>query len=520
MCNAIMECLDMAGMPEEDILSTVEDFFMEIAREQFDADIADKNFATLGLNPAWIKQLVQNQRWREFFYSLSNAHEGCVFLDFLVQTVFEDGHVEEIVQVPSSINFFQLFYGILTEYAKLFCRMAESNTSAYEIESKFQVLKDLCVRTEYTFLYSVFFYQHLASHLGQPILQRLAEEIQFQAEEMNLSSALRTGFLLDFPEDLLTGEVKEGRGDSKDEFVTVMNCVVDMLVDPSSILGNVSQVHRIMSADQAGALLSIVRKKRVLDLFLHELFHPARRNVLAQHKERVANLVARAVAEGEEDVSQVQQELLSMGKLCIEEYMLANMDAEELAFRFQEDVHCPVVCIAVLSWVRVLFAEDEYRELSFKDKRTVEYLMNIVMMAIERFPLAGMAFQVLQAIFSRSPLNVDQSQLVEFRRVFVRVFLMIAQKGYSGAVIAAFHEYAQGDIDLSLLRYFLSEFLRMVVPPFEPSFCRQMMDLLALPSSQQAMDRPTYRPLVAAFSEQVEQQQQLQNQQDHAQVKG
>ena len=77
---------------------------------------------------------------------------------------------------------------------------------------------------------------------------------------------------------------------------------------------------------------------------------------------------------------------------------------------------------------------------------------------------------------------------------------MIAQKGYSGAVIAAFHEYAQGDIDLSLLRYFLSEFLRMVVPPFEPSFCRQMMDLLALPSSQQAMDRPTYRPLVAAFS--------------------
>ena len=39
-----------------------------------------------------------------------------------------------------------------------------------------------------------------------------------------------------------------------------------------------------------------------------------------------------------------------------------------------------VVCVAVLSWIRVIFTDPEYWEVSLRDKFTVEHLMNIVMM--------------------------------------------------------------------------------------------------------------------------------------------
>ena len=89
---------------------------------------------------------------------------------------------------------------------------------------------------------------------------------------------------------------------------------------------------------------------------------------------------------------------------------------------------------------------------------------------------------------------------MEFRRLFVRVFLQVAQHGHAGAVLRVFHSYAQGDTDLSILRFFLSQLLGMMEPPFDPDFSAQMLDLLAVPASIEAMNRQDCRLLVAQFA--------------------
>jgi len=86
-------------------------------------------------------------------------------------------------------------------------------------------------------------------------------------------------------------------------------------------------------------------------------------------------------------------------------------------------------------------------------------------------PLHSRVFALLVKLFSTENDGVDVLIQLERRRMLIDRFVLLLSAGYALPVVHYMRQKLQKqDTDVSLIRYFVTETLEIIAPPFSPDF--------------------------------------------------
>ncbi|KAK9702311.1 TH1 protein [Popillia japonica] len=443
MANLIAEWLIIGGVKVTDVQAMVENHLKEMILKTFDPKKADTIFTEEGETPAWLTELIEHPTWRSLIYRLAEEYPDCLMLNFTIKLISDAGFQGEITSISTAAQQLEVFSRVLKTSIVSFLTNPEDwqNTTR-------ECAKMVC-HGQHTYVYSQVIIQVLArEHKGGSSMKRLSQEITKCAQKNGndvtpITMALNGASAHPSACQALTSMLSKNSLNPADITVLYKNY---NLPDPPP--------------------MDLIRTPQFLELLVDALFKPGIK-LNPDHKPKYIYLLAYAAS-----VCEIQE---TVHKICN-----INKGSSELMADLSNLYQClkfPVVSIGVIRWVECTVTEPSYFKLSTEHTPLHLALLDEV---VTLHPL--LHTQILDLLVRLFESKQDELEILvqlEMRKMVLDRMVNLLCSGCVVPVVKYIKQcWQKGDTDISLIRYFVTEVLEDIGPPYSSEFVNLFMPMV------------------------------------------
>uniref|UniRef100_A0A2K6T5W5 Negative elongation factor complex member C/D n=3 Tax=Cebidae TaxID=9498 RepID=A0A2K6T5W5_SAIBB len=463
--NLLAEWLIQTGVEPVQVQETVENHLKSLLIKHFDPRKADSIFTEEGETPAWLEQMIAHTTWRDLFYKLAEAHPDCLMLNFTVKLISDAGYQGEITSVSTACQQLEVFSRVLRTSLATILDGGEEN-----LEKNLPEFAKMVCHGEHTYLFAQAMMSVLAQEeQGGSAVRRIAQEVQRFAQEKGHDASqitLALGTAASYPRACQALGAMLSKGALNPADITVLFKMFTSM-DPPPV--------------------ELIRVPAFLDLFMQSLFKPGAR-INQDHKHKYIHILAYAASVVEtwkknKRVSINKDELKSTSKavetvhnLCCNENKGASELVAELSTLYQ-CIRFPVVAMGVLKWVDWTVSEPRYFQL--QTDHTPVHLALLDEISTCHQLLHPQVLQLLIKLFETEHSQLDVMEQLELKKTLLDRMVHLLSRGYVLPVVSYIRKCLEKlDTDISLIRYFVTEVLDVIAPPYTSDFVQLFLPIL------------------------------------------
>lgn len=463
--NLLAEWLIQSGVEPVQVQETVENHLKSLLIKHFDPRKADSIFTEEGETPAWLEQMIAHTTWRDLFYKLAEAHPDCLMLNFTVKLISDAGYQGEITSVSTACQQLEVFSRVLRTSLATIVDGGEEN-----LEKTLPEFARMVCHGEHTYLFAQTIMSILAQEeQGGSAVRRIAQEVQRYAHEKGHDASqitLALGTAASYPRACQALGAMLSKGALNPADITVLFKMFTSM-DPPPV--------------------ELIRVPAFLDLFMQSLFKPGAK-INQDHKHKYIHILAYAASVVEtwkknKRVNINKDELKSTSKavetvhnLCCNENKGASELVADLSTLYQ-CIRYPVVAMGILKWVDWTVSEPRYFQL--QTDHTPVHLALLDEISTCHPLLHPQVLQLLVKLFETEHSQLDVMEQLELKKTLLDRMVHLLSRGYVLPVVTYIRRCLEKlDTDISLIRYFVTEVLDVIAPPYTSDFVHLFLPIL------------------------------------------
>lgn len=467
MANLLAEWLILGGVKVTDVQAMVENHLKDMILKTFDPKKADTIFTEEGETPAWLTEMIEHPTWRSLIYRLAEEYPDCLMLNFTIKLISDAGFQGEITSISTAAQQIEVFSRVLKTTISSFLQNSEDWQN-----SILECAKMVC-HGQHTYVYSQVLLQVLSQEpKGGSNMKRLSQEITRCAQQnqhditpitMALNGAAR------FPQacQALTSMLSRNTLNPADITVLFRNYSA---MDPPPI--------------------DLVRTPQFLELLVDSLFKPGIK-LNPEHKPKYIYLLAYAASvcevssgkKGQPARKTLNKDELKATIQAIEKvHSICNINkgSAELIAELSTLYQCirfPVVSVGVVRWVESTVTEPSYFKLC--TEHTPIHLALLDEVVTCHLLLHPKVLQLLIQLFESKQDELEILVQLEMRKMLLDRMVNLLSRGCVVPVVKYIKQcWLRGDTDISLIRYFVTEVLEAIAPPYTPEFVQLFLPMV------------------------------------------
>ncbi|XP_050395724.1 negative elongation factor D [Patella vulgata] len=462
--NVLAEWLIQTGVDIKEVQVLVESHLKDMVIKCFDPKKADSIFTSEGEIPSWLAEMIEYPTWRSLFYKLAEEYPDCLMLNFTIKLISDAGYQGEITSVSTACHQIEVFSRVLRTSISSFLEGGEE-----AIEKNLQEFTKMVCHGEHTYLYSQVLMHILAQEpKGGFNIKRLCQELQKCANEKGLEITPITM--------ALSGAAAYPRA---------CQALSSMLSRQALNPADITVLYKMYSEADPPPV-DLIRVPSFLNLLIDTLFRPPSR-VNPDHKSKYMYLLAYAASVvdilkkggrksvNKEELKPTIQALEKTQSLCTENKASSELIAD-VGTLFQ-CLKFPVVSMGVLKWVDHTVSEPSYFKLN--TDHTPIHLVLVDEIATNHILLHQKALDLLIRLFEGSYEELDVLVRLELKKKLLDRMVHLFSGGCVIPVVSYIRKCQDTqDTDISLIRYFVTEVLDVIAPPYTSDFIHLFLPLI------------------------------------------
>uniref|UniRef100_A0A4W3J2J8 Negative elongation factor complex member C/D n=1 Tax=Callorhinchus milii TaxID=7868 RepID=A0A4W3J2J8_CALMI len=462
--NLLAEWLIQTGVEPAHVQETVENHLKNLLIKHFDPRKADSIFTEEGETPAWLEQMIAHVTWRDLFYKLAEAHPDCLMLNFTVKLISDAGYQGEITSVSTACQQLEVFSRVLRTSLATLVDGGEEH-----LETNLPEFAKMVCHGEHTYLYAQSIMSVLAQEeQGGAAVRRIAQEVQRYAHEKGHDASqitLALGTAASYPRACQALGAMLSKGALNPADITVLYKMFTSM-DPPPV--------------------ELIRVPAFLDLFMQSLFKPGAK-INPEHKHKYIYILAYAASVVEklfnkrvninkDELKSTSKAIETVHNLCCNENKGASELVAELGTLYQ-CIRFPVVAMGVLKWVDWTVSEPSYFQL--QTDHTPVHLALLDEISTCHQLLHPQVLQLLVKLFETEHSQLDVMEQLELKKTLLDRMVHLLSRGYVLPVVSYMRKCLEKlDTDISLIRYFVTEVLDVIAPPYTSDFVHLFLPIL------------------------------------------
>uniref|UniRef100_A0A915KSJ9 Negative elongation factor D n=1 Tax=Romanomermis culicivorax TaxID=13658 RepID=A0A915KSJ9_ROMCU len=473
VCNVMAEWLSILGCDSNDVNAIFENHLQTLIMKYFDPAKADTIFNQNQQAEGqieWLPDVISFAPWRRMIYRLSDRYPECLMLNFAIKLISDAGYQSEISGVTTATQQLDIFSRVL-------CAAVENslslNVDTVKYKQSISELAKVVGHGEHTYLYA------------QSLLHCLACDPKHGPAATRISQELREIFRrIAGPE---TTDVALVLHNSQPNFnnsshhrtcnPSVLQAMHSMLSRHSLNPADISLLYNYYNGSDPPAV-EIIRDTIFLDMLVDALFKPKAK----LHQDHKSNFIIpnqvqiRKLVSNKDEIKNVQQSIEKAQDILSECGPSGNLTLVDLQTIFQS-LRYPVVGAGVLHWVRHILTDDDY----FKSHpEPLPANLTLVDEIATLHPLLhDRLFSLLIQLFEIEHDGVDVLVQLERRKTLIDRLVHLLSCGHALPVANYIRQrLLRNDADVSLIRYFVTETLEIIAPPYSPEFAELFLPLV------------------------------------------
>jgi len=426
-------------------------FLSQFVREHFNPAAFSDVFSSGGGFPEWLQGLIEFPEGRQLIYELTDQHRSCLFLNFAVHHILQQGFDKEVAAVGGSIS------GNFNVFNRLFMKKFEELYSSREDE-RAPILKQLfqmCCSDEIKYAYSKLI---LAKAFDTPYgnyFRRLSEQLEVYAAKNAGLTAWKMKSLF----------LTESEFNPKN--IEAAFCIGSILRSSSTVLGEVQKLFRMYSHPDKGERpsLELLRSSELIEKLLGDLFAP-KRKLNDQHKVHMMDIVIEVVVNNSDFEADDIGSAIKEAAACLEK-VSGGRKLSEMNLDFLD---MPVASMGIYQWLRKTLSDPELSESAALFSTAVQFIHEI----LDRQPLQRSV--VLKLISDTLPM-IGNSLHGLSKQILDKATIVLVHGD-----VSLFSNFCENlvtqRVDRSLSRHLLRTVLDMVGPPYSALFASTLIKLI------------------------------------------
>jgi len=467
MANLMAEWLILAGAEIQTVQQLVENHLHDMILKTFDPKKADAIFAEEGETPSWLAELIEYPTWRSLIYRLAEDYPDCLMLNFTIKLISDAGFQGEITSISTAAQQIEVFSRILKTSVTNYL-----NSSPETLKKNLNECAAMVCHGQHTYVYAQVLLSVLSGEQkGGHVIRRLQQEIQKEAQGKEhdvtpITMALMAGF----------------------QHTRAAQCLSSMLSKDSLNPADIVQLHKLYSS-QDPPPVELIRIPQFLNLLVESLFKPGSK-INQEHKSKYIYLLAYAssvcdtysVRKGsnrrninKEEVKGTTQALEKVhaiiGSCKGSMDLLAELDTLYKCCKFA------VVSVGVIRWVQTIVSQHNYFSLNSDYCPIHLALLDEV---VSNHPLLhNSVLELYMDLFEGSYGEMEILAILEIKKMLVDRLVNLLSRGCVLPVVKYMVKCWQNtDTDISLIRYFVTEVLETIAPPYSVEFVNVFLPLV------------------------------------------
>ncbi|XP_026121998.1 negative elongation factor C/D isoform X2 [Carassius auratus] len=453
------------GVEPAQVQERVENHLKSLLIKHFDPQKADSIFTVEGETPAWLEQMIAHTTWRDLFYKLAEAHPDCLMLNFTVKLISDAGYQGEITSVSTACQQLEVFSRVLRTSLATLLDGGEQN-----LEKNLPEFAKMVCHGEHTYLFAQAMMSILAQEeQGGSAMRRIGQEVQKYAHERGHDASqitLALGTAAAYPRACQALGAMLSKGALNPADITVLFKMFSSM-DPPPV--------------------ELIRVPAFLDLFMQSLFKPGAK-INQDHKHKYIHILAYAASVVEtwkknkrvninkDELKSTSKAIETVHNLCCNENKGATELVAELSTLYQ-CIRFPVVAMGVLKWVDWTVSEPRYFQL--QTDHTPVHLALLDEISTCHQLLHPQVLQLLIKLFETEHSQLDVMEQMELKKTLLDRMVHLLSRGYVLPVVGYIRRCLEKlNTDISLIRYFVTEVLDVITPPYTSDFVQLFLPIL------------------------------------------
>uniref|UniRef100_A0A0K2T8L7 Negative elongation factor D [Nasonia vitripennis] n=1 Tax=Lepeophtheirus salmonis TaxID=72036 RepID=A0A0K2T8L7_LEPSM len=469
MANLMAEWLILAGAEISEVQQRVENHLHDTILKTFDPKKADAIFAEEGEEtPSWLAELIEYPTWRSLIYRLAEDYPDCLMLNFTIKLISDAGFQGEITSISTAAQQIEVFSRILKTSVITF--LLSSADDVQRRRNMEECAKMVC-HGQHTYVYAQVLLSVLAHEpKGGHVIQRLQEEIQTQAQKANhdvtpITLSLLSGFQHSRAGQALGSMLSKQTLNPAD--IVVLYKLYNQL-DPPPV--------------------SLIRIPQFLQLLIDALFRPGSR-INQEHKSKYIYLLAYASSVTDnwshrrgtrKGLNKDELKGTMQAAERVHNIVSSSKGATELISEIGTLYQCirfPVASVGVIRWVECVVSESNFFS------RSTDYCpvhLALLDEVVTCHPL--LHYKVLQLFIILFEAHYDSLEILaqlEIKKMLLDRLVNLLSRGYVLPVVKYISRcWSNTGTDISLIRYFVTEVLDTIAPPYSAEFVKHFFPLV------------------------------------------
>ncbi|RWS31801.1 negative elongation factor C/D-like protein, partial [Leptotrombidium deliense] len=468
------------------VQSLVEDHLKQMIIKHFDPKKADSIFADEAVKtPAWLTEMIEHPTWRTLIYRLAEDYPDCLMLTFTIKLISDAGFQGEITSISTASQQLEVFSRILKTAVNNYLTGGEE-----EMAKNTEEFTKMVCHSEHTFLYSCALLHLLSQESrGGTSIKRLLQEVT--------KYALKNGHDATPIVMALNGAWAHAR---------ISQALSAMLAKNALNPADITVLYKSYQANDPPPV-DLLRIPQFLDLLLTALFKPGSK-LHSEHKPKYIYLLAYAASVYEtykknvrkslskDELKGTAQAIEKVNAICSEKKgsseLLAELNTLYQCIRF------PVVALGIIHWVKHIASEKNYFQLS--TEHTPLHLALLDEVTTCHTTLHQKVLQLLVDLFESPQDDLDVLVQLEVKKMLIDRMVHLLSRGCVVPVINYIKScWQRQDTDVSLIRYFVTEVLDVISPPYTSDFVQLLLPLVENEEITGSMRNENENMLVSQF---------------------
>ncbi|CAG9854117.1 unnamed protein product [Phyllotreta striolata] len=464
MANLIAEWLIIGGVKVTDVQAMVENHLKEMILKTFDPKKADTIFTEEGETPAWLTQLIEHPTWRSLIYRLAEEYPDCLMLNFTIKLISDAGFQGEITSISTAAQQLEVFSRVLKTSIMSFL----TNPEEWQNTSK-ECAKMVC-HGQHTYVYSQVIIHILARETkGGSSMKRLSQEITKCAQKNGNDVTPITMAL-----------------NGASGYPTACQALTAMLSKNTLNPADITVLYRNYTADDPPPI-DLIRTPQFLELLIDSLFKPGVK-LNPDYKPKYIHLLAYASSVSEVQQKKGQKRISNKDELqptvraveTVHNICNGNKGSSELIAELStlyQSLKFPVVSVGIIRWVECTVTESSYFKLCTEHTPIHLALLDEV---VTLHPLLhNQVLTLLVTLFESKQDELEILVQLEMRKMVLDRMVNLLCSGCVVPVVKYIKQcWQRGDTDISLIRYFVTEVLETIGPPYSSEFVHLFMPMV------------------------------------------
>uniref|UniRef100_A0ABI7WAB2 Negative elongation factor complex member C/D n=1 Tax=Felis catus TaxID=9685 RepID=A0ABI7WAB2_FELCA len=458
--NTLKRYFQAGGSPEN-VIQLLSENYTAVAQT---VNLLAEWLIQTGVEPVQVQETVENHLKSLLIKHFDPRKADSIFTEE-GELISDAGYQGEITSVSTACQQLEVFSRVLRTSLATILDGGEEN-----LEKNLPEFAKMACHGEHTYLFAQAMMSVLAQEeQGGSAVRRIAQEVQRFAQEKGHDASqitLALGTAASYPRACQALGAMLSKGALNPADITVLFKMFTSM-DPPPV--------------------ELIRVPAFLDLFMQSLFKPGAR-INQDHKHKYIHILAYAasvvetwkknkrVGINKDELKSTSKAVETVHNLCCNENKGASELVAELSTLYQ-CIRFPVVAMGVLKWVDWTVSEPRYFQL--QTDHTPVHLALLDEISTCHQLLHPQVLQLLVKLFETEHSQLDVMEQLELKKTLLDRMVHLLSRGYVLPVVSYIRKCLEKlDTDISLIRYFVTEVLDVIAPPYTSDFVQLFLPIL------------------------------------------